>query len=87
MDLQWWITVIGAPIVGALFWLRLRDRDDIDNAMRALKEDLANYKLLVATGFASVSHLKDVESRIMANLEKIERKIDRVIDQRHPPSN
>jgi hypothetical protein len=28
-----------------------------------------------------------VESRIMANLEKIERKIDRVIDQRHPPSN
>ena len=84
MDLQWWITMIGIPIVGALFWLRFHDRDDIDTAMRALKDDLANYKLLVATGFASVSHLKEVETRIMAHLEKIEHKIDRVIEQRHP---
>jgi hypothetical protein len=85
MDLQWWITVIGVPIVGALFWLRFRDRDDIDRSMRALKDDLANYKLLVATGFASVAHLKEVETRIMAHLEKIEHKIDRVIEQRRPP--
>jgi hypothetical protein len=86
MDLQWWITAIAIPVVGALLWLRFHDRDDIDKAMRALKDDLANYKLLVATGFASVSHLKEVEARIMTNLEKIERKIDRVIDQRHPPA-
>lgn len=83
MDLQWWITVIGIPVVGALFWLRFRDRDDVDTAMRSLKDDLANYKLLVATGFASVSHLKEVETRIMANLEKIEHKIDRIMGQRH----
>ncbi|MGI8524629.1 MAG: hypothetical protein ACR2K5_00335 [Pseudolabrys sp.] len=85
MDLQWWITVIGIPVVGALFWLRFHDRDDIDKAMRGLKDELANYKLLVATGFASVSHLKEVETRIMAHLEKIEHKIDRVIEQRSPP--
>lgn len=85
MDLQWWITVIGIPIVGALFWLRFHDRDELDNSLRALKEELANYKLLVATSFVSGSYLKEVEGRIMAHLEKIEKKIDRVIEQRYPP--
>jgi hypothetical protein len=84
MDLQWWITAVGVPIIGGLLWLRFHDREDIDKAMRALKDDLANYKLLVATGFASVSHLKEVETRIMVHLEKIEHKIDRVIEQRRP---
>jgi hypothetical protein len=86
MDLQWWIATIGLPLVGALFWLRFHDRDETDKALRSLTTDLANYKLTVATGFASISHLKDVETRIMAHLEKIDQKIDRVIEQRHPPS-
>jgi hypothetical protein len=86
MDLQWWISVIGVPIVGMLFWLRFHDRDDVDDALRGLKDELANYKLLVATSFVSVSYLKEVEARIMAHLDKIEKKIDRVIDQRHPPA-
>ena len=86
MDLQWWIAVIGIPIVGALFWLRFHDRDDIDRALQALKDELANYKLLVATSFVSVSYLRDVEDRIMGHLEKIEKKIDRMIEQRHPPA-
>jgi hypothetical protein len=85
MDLQWWVTVIGVPVVGALFWLRFHDRDEVDNSLRGLKDELANYKLLVATNFVSVTSLKEVESRIMAHLEKIEKKIDRVIEQRHPP--
>jgi hypothetical protein len=72
--------------VGALFWLRLHDRDDVDKALRGLKDELASYKLLVATSFVSVSYLKDVEGRIMAHLKKIEKKIDRVIEQRHPPT-
>ena len=41
--------------MGALFWLRFHDRDDVDKAMRGLKDDLANYKLLVAASFASVT--------------------------------
>ena len=86
MDLQWWITVIGVPVIGALFWLRFHDREEADKALRNLKDDLANYKLLVATGFVSVASLKDVEGRIMAHLEKIEKKIDRVIEQRYPPA-
>ncbi|MFN0190949.1 MAG: hypothetical protein ACKVP5_03080 [Aestuariivirga sp.] len=86
MDLLWWITAIGIPVVGSLIWLRFHDREDMDKTFRALKDDLANYKLLVATNFVSVSYLKDVETRIMTHLEKIEHKIDRVIEQRHPPA-
>lgn len=86
MDLQWWITAIGIPVVGSLIWLRFHDREDMDKTFRALKDDLANYKLLVATNFVSVSYLKDVETRIMTHLEKIEQKIDRVIEQRNPPA-
>jgi hypothetical protein len=86
MDLQWWIATIGIPLVGALFWLRFRDRDETDKTLRGLAADLASYKLTVATSFVSVSYLKDVEGRIMAHLEKIEKKIDRVIEQRHPPA-
>jgi len=86
MDLQWWIATIGIPLVGALFWLRFRDRDETDKTLRSLAADLASYKLTVATSFVSVSYLKDVEGRIMAHLEKIEKKIDRVIEQRHPPA-
>ncbi len=51
-------------------WLRFHDREDMDKTFRALKDDLANYKLLVATNFVSVSYLKDVETRIMTHLEK-----------------
>ncbi len=78
--------MLGCALGGALFWLRFHDRDEVDNALRGLKDELANYKLLVATSFVSVSYLKDVEGRIMAHLEKIEKKIDRVIEQRHPPA-
>jgi hypothetical protein len=87
MDLQWWIATIGIPLVGALFWLRFRDRDETDKTLRNIAADLASYKLTVATSFVSVSYLKDVEGRIMAHLEKIDQKIDRVIEQRHPPAD
>ncbi|MFN3347438.1 hypothetical protein [Pseudorhodoplanes sp.] len=87
MDLQWWITVIGVPLVGALFWLRFHDREIVDKGLREIKDELANYKLLVATSFVTATSMKDLEVRIMSHLDKIERKIDRVIDQRHPPAD
>lgn len=39
-------------------------------------EKLNAYKLEVAQKYASVSHLQDVENRIMNALEKIDKKID-----------
>jgi hypothetical protein len=85
MDLQWWIATIGIPLVGALFWLRFRDRDETDKTIRALTTDLANYKLTVATSFASIAYLKDIENRIMNQLQKIDEKVDRLTERRHMP--
>lgn len=86
MELHWWIGAIEIPALGGLFWLLQSYRAASDKSIVVVRDDLANYKLIVATSFASVSYLKDVEGRIMAHLEKIEKKIDRVIEQRHPPA-
>lgn len=86
MDLQWWITAIGIPVVGSLIWLRFHDREDFDRAFRGLKDEIAAFKLHAATNYVPVSSLREVEARIMSHLEKIEHKIDRVIEQRHPPA-
>jgi hypothetical protein len=82
MDLRWWITVIGVPLVAALFRLRFHDRASVDKGLGEIKDELSNDKLLVATSFVSLSTIKDLEAQIMAHLEKIEGKIDRVIDSR-----
>jgi len=41
------------------------------------KADLAAYKTKVAEDYASIKYLKDVETRIVTHLEKIEDKLDR----------
>ena len=41
------------------------------------KADLAAYKTEVAKDYASMKYLKDVETRIVSHLEKIEDKLDR----------
>jgi hypothetical protein len=82
MDLQWWIATIGVPLVGMLFWMRFRDRETYDKAIQSLTTDLANYKLNVATSFASIAYLKDIENRIMSQLQKIDEKVDRLSERR-----
>ncbi len=46
------------------------------------KADLAAYKTEVAKDYASIKYLKDVETRIVAHLEKIEDKLDRYANGR-----
>jgi hypothetical protein len=41
-------------------------------------------KLHVATHYASVAYLKDVEARLVQHLLKIEAKLDRVAEHRPP---
>jgi hypothetical protein len=84
MDLQWWIATIGVPLVGTLFWMRFRDRDAFDKSIQTLTSDLQNYKLTVATSFASIAYLKDIENRIMNQLQKIDEKVDRLSERRAP---
>ena len=44
---------------------------------QSCKSDLAAYKTEVAKDYASIAYLKDVETRILSHLDKIEDKLDR----------
>jgi hypothetical protein len=81
MDWMWWITAIELPALGGLFWLLQAHRTAVERELKALRDDLVAFKLHVATGYASIVYLKDVESRLTAHLLKIEAKLDRVVDR------
>jgi hypothetical protein len=51
-----------------------------DKAFTALRSELADYKLVVATTYASQGYLRDVEMRLIGHLSKIEEKLDRLVE-------
>jgi len=81
MDWMWWITAIELPALGGLFWLLQSHRTAVERELKALRDDLATFKLHVATTYASIVYLKEVEARLTAHLTKIEVKIDRMVDR------
>lgn len=83
MDLQWWITAIELPALAGLFWLFVNGRAASERTAETLRADLAAFKLHVATTYASLGLMKEVEQRLTAHLLKIETKLDRVIEGRH----
>lgn len=75
--------------LGAMVWLVWRHRRDAEQAIdaarrvaaeeaRELREALADFKLQVARGYASIGYLKDVENRLTRHLLRIEAKLDGV---------
>lgn len=66
-----------------LFWKRHQDHERVLDRLRAanlaetreLDRALAQFKLEVARGYASVGYLKDVEGRLTAHLLRIEAKL------------
>jgi len=83
----WWITVVDIPTMTALFFLLLRNkrefdfkiielRDLIEVRSARLMEVLTTYQLEAANKFASTAELKDLESRIVSHLLRIEAKLD-----------
>lgn len=85
--LIWWITAVDLPVMSGLFWLTLKVRNDAEKDMDALyetlemrctqlREGLSAFKLEVAKSYASVSDMKDLESRIVSHLLRIESKLD-----------
>ena len=89
-DPQWWIGAVELPILGGLYWLIWRIRQDtsrdIESNRRhaesgdtALRESIADFKLDVAKSYASVASLNDVERRLVSHLQRIEAKLDRHI--------
>jgi hypothetical protein len=82
-----WITAFELPALGGLFWLAWRIKSAGEAALAALalrldreqgrlREALAEHKLDVATGYASLAALESVEERLTAHLLRIEAKLD-----------
>ncbi len=85
--LIWWITAVDLPVMSGLFWLIFRIRHESENSIDTLhetldlrttqlREGLAAFKLEVAKSYASVTDMKDLETRIVAHLLRIESKLD-----------
>ncbi len=86
-ELMWWITVVDIPVLTGLFWLIWRTRKESEEAVSDLheklerrasqfREGLSAFKLEVAKNYASVTDMKDLESRIVSHLLRIESKLD-----------
>lgn len=84
----WWITVVELPVLSGLFWLMLRHKKDTEDTIHALqdtldvrisqlREGLMGFKLEVAKSYAAIADVKDLETRIVAHLLRIEAKLDR----------
>ncbi len=82
-----WITAFELPALAGLFWLAWRFRRDgeasltrlatrLDRELDRQREALAQHKLDVATGYASLAALQSVEERLTAHLLRIEAKLD-----------
>ena len=87
-EMIWWITVFELPVFGALFFMIWRmineyrkDHDHISSVLEKrhaqLRETLSAYKLEVAKTYAAQTDLKDLETRIVSHLLRIEAKLDR----------
>ena len=83
-----WVTLIGivaSLAFGAIgFALRFAIRQTLCASRAAAKVelDLANFKTEVAKDYATGRALDKVQERIMGELEKLNKKVDRLIEQR-----
>lgn len=85
--LIWWITAVDLPALSGLLWLVFQSRTEANEAIdtlhetldvrsNQLREALSAFKLEVAKSYASVTDMKDLESRIVSHLLRIESKLD-----------
>ncbi len=79
----WWVVTVDIPIFTAVLVMMARIRRHFDERQEILRETLANYKLEVAQSYASINQLKDLESRVIAHLLRIETKLDHTALKAH----
>jgi hypothetical protein len=86
-DVIWWLTAIDLPTLSGMFALVWRTRRDCDLSLRRLREivdarsaqmreALSAFKLEVAKNYASITDMKELETRLVAHLLRIESKLD-----------
>ena len=86
-ELVWWITAVDLPAMAGLFWLIWRTRQEaerncahvrtmLDCRSDQLRDALNAFKLEVAKTYASQHDLRDLETRLVEHLLRIESKLD-----------
>lgn len=86
-DLGWWVTVVDLPAMAGLcafIWRTRRDferevdavRSALERRSEQLRDALSGFKLEVAKNYASQNDLRELESRIVSHLLRIESKLD-----------
>lgn len=83
-QLIWWITAVDVPMITAFVISLSRMRNSVDEQLRDLRDRFTAYKLEVAQNYASINHVKDLESRLIAHLLRIETKLDNTAYYRNP---
>ena len=83
-----WMTLIGIVVtlafsaIGVALRFSIRQALDAKQAASQVELDLANFKTEVAKDYATGRALDKMQERIMVELEKINKKIDRLVDSR-----
>lgn len=86
-DLMWWVTVIDIPALAGLFWLFWTGRQSTEQELDRLyqliekrhaqmRESLSAYKLEAAKTYAGVHDVREIETRLINHLLRIEHKLD-----------
>lgn len=78
-QLIWWITAVDIPLVTGFVLTLGRTRQQLEANITRVRDVLASYKLEVAHHYASVNSVKDLESRVIAHLLRIENKLDNTV--------
>lgn len=78
-QLIWWITAVDIPMISAFVFSLNRTRTTLEQRVTELRDHINTYKLDVAQNYASITHVKDLESRVIAHLLRIENKLDNTV--------
>lgn len=85
MDVQTFVVVVGGGALAIVFgwcgWLTRQNQCHVARHAR-LVEALNNFKIEVAKEYVSVPHLQEVEKRLADGIDRIEEKLDRMIEGR-----
>ena len=87
LEPNWWITVVEAPIVAALFHMihglrrdlqeRIERSDQRENdVVNRTRDALADFKLEVARTYVPLSLIREVDRRLSQHLLRIEEKLE-----------
>ena len=72
---DWYGWAASVPILGTLIALIFRNRAKLSAEILRLQKELDEHRLEVAKGYASNSYIQEVEKRLTARIEAMEKNI------------